>query len=87
MIHDDEYSFCGRHSGKLNEDNGVRCISILGVLPTSRDLMWLSSTTAVAAGIVAMLGAHKWWREYKKRSGFRGGREQNERWHPPQRYC
>jgi len=23
MIDDDEYSFCLRHSGKLNEDNGV----------------------------------------------------------------
>jgi len=22
MIHDDEYSFCVRHSGNLNEDNG-----------------------------------------------------------------
>jgi len=24
MIHDDQYPFCVRHSGKLNEDNGGR---------------------------------------------------------------
>jgi len=37
MIHDDEYSFCVRHCGKLNEDNGGRSVYVICLFSATED--------------------------------------------------